>query len=178
MTQILYYTFTPFLDRIYTIASTNSALAYISPDDGDLTPLSYYFKNYDLVDVSELEASNAEENLSLIKQARQQLEEYETGQREKFDLPLDLSHGTPFQQAVWNCLLSIPYGQTTTYGDIAQHINNPKAVRAVGGAIGKNPISIIVPCHRIIGKDGSLTGYSGGLDVKTKLLTIENIQLL
>ncbi|WP_035512590.1 methylated-DNA--[protein]-cysteine S-methyltransferase [Halalkalibacillus halophilus] len=82
--------------------------------------------------------------------------------------------GTPFQIDVWQALVSIPYGETSTYGDIAREISRPKAVRAVGGAINKNPLSILVPCHRVIGKDGSLTGYAGGLDKKTNLLKIEN----
>ena len=82
-------------------------------------------------------------------------------------------HGTPFQVAVWKALCDIPYGQTKSYSDIAHHIQNPASVRAVGAAIGANPILITVPCHRVIGKNGALTGYRGGLDMKTKLLQLE-----
>ncbi len=102
-----------------------------------------------------------------------QLAEYFQGKRQAFDVPLDLAWGTPFQRAVWQALQDIPYGQTRTYGDIARHIDNPKAVRAVGAAIGQNPHSIVVPCHRVVGANGSLTGFAGGLDRKTYLLALE-----
>mgnify|MGYP000179529133 CR=1 FL=1 len=102
----------------------------------------------------------------------QQIEEYLNGQRKIFDIPLDLC-GTDFQMAVWQALLKIPYGTTKSYSDIAKEIGRPKAVRAVGGAIGANPVPIVVPCHRVIGKDGSLTGFAGGLDIKQQLLKIE-----
>ncbi|XJS10701.1 methylated-DNA--[protein]-cysteine S-methyltransferase [Aerococcaceae bacterium WGS1372] len=173
MTGILYYTFVSFLNRTYTLIATEKGLAYVGPDDKNFSSLSYYFKDYKLIEANGMDNNQTH----WLKQAKEQLEEYMHGEREVFDLPLDLNHGTSFQQAVWNQLLKVPYGQTTTYGDIAQQINNPKAVRAVGGAVGKNPISIIVPCHRIIGKNGSLTGYSGGLDIKTQLLMIEQIHL-
>ncbi len=99
-----------------------------------------------------------------------QLREYFDGQRQSFDLPLQPAWGTPFQRAVWQALQRIPYGRTSTYGDIARNIGNPKAVRAVGAAIGQNPHSIIVPCHRVMGANGSLTGFAGGLDRKQHLL--------
>ena len=102
-----------------------------------------------------------------------QLTEYFAGQRRDFDLALDLSGGTVFQQAVWQALLSIASGQTRSYGRISQNMGNAAAVRAVGAAVGRNPISIIVPCHRVLGADGSLTGYAGGLDRKTALLKLE-----
>lgn len=98
---------------------------------------------------------------------------YFAGDTTPWTLPLDMSAGTAFQQSVWQALLKIPRGQCSTYGQISQDIGNPTAVRAVGGAIGHNPIGIIVPCHRVIGKDGSLTGYAGGLGRKTKLLDLE-----
>lgn len=91
------------------------------------------------------------------------------------ELPLDLSHGTPFQQAVWQALLSIPWGGSVSYGAIAATINHPAASRAVGAAVGRNPISILVPCHRVLGKDGSLTGYAGGLERKVALLRMEGV---
>ena len=110
----------------------------------------------------------------LIKTAAQ-LSEYFDGQRSDFDLPLDLSGGTEFQQAVWQALLEISNGHTTSYSSISNILGNPKAVRAVGAAIGRNPISIIVPCHRVIGTGGRLTGYAGGLDRKTALLRLEGV---
>ena len=109
----------------------------------------------------------------LFLQTAKELDEYFAGQRLTFTVPLDLGYGTAFQQQVWQRLLQIAPGQTTTYGAISQQIGNPKAMRAVGGAVGRNPIGIIVPCHRVIGSDGSLTGYTGGLDRKVALLTLE-----
>jgi len=108
----------------------------------------------------------------VLAQARTQLAEYFAGQRTRFDLPLD-PRGTSFQQAVWRALLAVPFGDTSTYGEIAATIRKPSAVRAVGAAVGANPIGIVVPCHRIIGRDGSLTGYAGGLERKAKLLALE-----
>jgi methylated-DNA-[protein]-cysteine S-methyltransferase len=105
--------------------------------------------------------------------AAQQLHEYFSGQRQSFDLPLQPAWGTPFQHAVWQALQRIPYGRTSTYGDIARDIGNPNALRAVGAAIGQNPHTIVVPCHRVVGANGSLTGFAGGLDRKTFLLTHE-----
>lgn len=105
--------------------------------------------------------------------AAQQLQAYFLGHRQSFDLPLQPAWGTPFQRAVWQALQRIPYGLTSTYGDIARGIGNPKAVRAVGAAIGQNPHSIIVPCHRVLGANGSLTGFAGGLDRKKYLLAFE-----
>ena len=104
----------------------------------------------------------------------QQLAEYFAGNRSEFDLKLDLSNGTPFNQSVWNALLAVPYGRTTTYLKIAEGIDNPKAVRAVGLANKHNPIAIIVPCHRCIASNGDLQGYFYGLDVKRQLLELEN----
>jgi methylated-DNA-[protein]-cysteine S-methyltransferase len=104
--------------------------------------------------------------------ARQQLEEYFAGERKDFDLPLHLS-GTDFQVQVLEELQRIPYGETTSYGDIAKRIGRPKAMRAVGAANGRNPIPIIVPCHRVIGSSGDLTGFGGGLDTKEALLRLE-----
>jgi len=110
---------------------------------------------------------------ALLVQARQQLDEYFHAGRQSFDLPLDLSAGTPFQQAVWRALQAIPYGQTCSYRDLAVKLENPAAVRAVGAANGKNPLSIILPCHRVIAVSGALTGYAGGLKNKQNLLKFE-----
>ena len=107
--------------------------------------------------------------------AKRQLSDYFDGKLQSFDLPLD-AQGTKFQQDVWRALAQIPYGETCSYADIAQRLHNPKAVRAVGAANGKNPISIVVPCHRVIGASGKLTGYAGGLERKSWLLTLEQKQ--
>jgi methylated-DNA-[protein]-cysteine S-methyltransferase len=108
-----------------------------------------------------------------FKEVLLQLTEYFAGKRQDFDLRLS-PEGTAFQKRVWQELQKIPFGQTACYGDIAERIGNPKASRAVGMANGKNPLPIIVPCHRVIGKDGSLTGFGGGLEVKKQLLKLEN----
>lgn len=101
-----------------------------------------------------------------------QLHEYLEAQRRTFDVPLDL-RGTSFQQAVWDRLLHIPYGETRSYAEVAASIGRPTALRAVGRAVGANPVSIVIPCHRVIGKDGSLVGYGGGLPLKERLLALE-----
>lgn len=107
---------------------------------------------------------------------KQQLIEYFAGQRTDFDVKLD-AQGTDFQKEVWQCLSNITFGQTKTYQDIAKVVNRPKGSQAVGGANGRNPISIIVPCHRVIGKNGSLTGYAGGLERKLWLLAHEGVAI-
>ena len=109
----------------------------------------------------------------VLQQTAQQLTQYFAGRRQVFELPFDLSGGTAFQQAVWQALLGINPGATCSYGSISKTIGNAAAVRAVGAAVGRNPISIIVPCHRVLGADGSMTGYAGGLDRKTALLKLE-----
>ncbi len=109
-----------------------------------------------------------------LKNAYQQLSEYFAGERQNFDLKIDWSGATKFNQQVWGELLKIPYGHTTTYSAIAETLNNPKAVRAVGLANKYNPIAIIVPCHRVIAKSGDLQGYFYGLDMKRALLELEN----
>ena len=107
----------------------------------------------------------------LVETARQ-LGEYFAGRRKTFALPLDPA-GTPFQRKVWKALLTIPFGETRSYAQIARQIGSPAAVRAVGAANGRNPISIVTPCHRVIGATGKLTGFAGGLDVKARLLALE-----
>lgn len=111
----------------------------------------------------------------LLLQAQQQLQAYFAGQRRRFDLPLDLSFGTAFQQAVWRALLALPFGSHTSYGALSAQLGNPKAVRAVGAAVGRNPLIIVVPCHRVLGADGSLTGFAAGLPRKQALLQLEQI---
>ena len=113
-----------------------------------------------------------EKEMKILLKAIHQLEEYLEGKRKTFSILLDVA-GTDFQKSVWNELSKIPYGETRSYKEIACNLKNEKAVRAVGTANGRNPISIIVPCHRVIGSNGTLTGYAGGLKIKSKLLHLE-----
>jgi len=108
----------------------------------------------------------------LLQKAARQLDDYFAARRSVFDLDLDL-RGTPFQQAVWRALQALPFGSTTSYGAIAKVLDNPNAVRAAGTAIGRNPVSIVVPCHRVVGNSGALSGYAGGLERKHYLLALE-----
>jgi len=120
-----------------------------------------------------LNAEYLEQDDEVLQQTRQQLDEYLSAQRKAFDIPL-LTVGTDFQKSVWQALLEIPYGKTSSYLALSKHIDNEKAVRAVANANGANAISIVIPCHRIIGSNGELVGYAGGLPVKKKLLDLEN----
>lgn len=113
----------------------------------------------------------------VLLQTEQQLLEYFAGERRVFELPLDFN-GTEFQKKVWAALLTIPFGETRSYAEIARQVGSPQAVRAVGAANGRNPISIIAPCHRVIGSNGKLTGFAGGLEVKAFLLRLETPPLL
>jgi methylated-DNA-[protein]-cysteine S-methyltransferase len=116
------------------------------------------------------------ESTPALSEPIRQLRAYFAGELEAFDLPL-APEGTPFQQKVWDELCKIPYGQTISYGELARRIGNPNASRAVGLANGSNPIPVVIPCHRVIGADGKLTGYGGGLPIKEKLLALERRQL-
>lgn len=120
----------------------------------------------------ELAAPRRDDDPLLAETARQ-LAQYFAGERSAFDLPLDLQ-GTPFQQSVWQALRRIPAGRTSSYGALAQALGAPSAVRAVGAAVGRNPASLVVPCHRVLGRDGSLTGYAGGVERKRALLALES----
>lgn len=111
----------------------------------------------------------------VLVEAIAQLRAYFAGERTSFDLPLDLQHGTAFQQSVWQALLAIPRGGTTSYAELGRRIGKPEAARAVGAAVGRNPVSIVVPCHRVLGTGGGLTGYAGGLERKTALLQLEGV---
>ena len=112
---------------------------------------------------------------SVLDQTERQLSEYFAGKRRSFTVPLDL-RGTLFQRNVWEALLAIPFGETRSYGELARLLGNPRAARAVGAATGKNPVSIVVPCHRVIGAAGEPTGFAGGLDAKISLLALERKQ--
>lgn len=112
-------------------------------------------------------------NHPLLVDTERQLTEFFAGTRREFSLKLDAT-GTEFQKEVWMALATIPFGETRSYAQVARHVGRPKAVRAVGAAIGRNPVSIIVPCHRVIGSDGALTGFAGGLEIKAFLLKVES----
>jgi methylated-DNA-[protein]-cysteine S-methyltransferase len=111
----------------------------------------------------------------VLREAVAQLTAYYAGERIGFELPLDLRFGTPFQQSVWAALQAIPRGGTTSYAAIARQLGRPQAARAIGAAVGRNPVSIVVPCHRVLGTGGALTGYAGGLERKTALLRLEGV---
>lgn len=114
----------------------------------------------------------------LLALVAEQLRDYAGRRSEKFDVPLDMTAGSPFQQEVWAALRDIPYGETTTYGAVASAVGRPGRARAVGAAVGANPVGIIVPCHRVIGVSGALTGFAGGLDRKAALLAHEGVTAL
>lgn len=114
---------------------------------------------------------------TLLTKAHNQLTEYFSGVRTTFNLPIRYSHGTPFQHSVWNALRDIPYGETRSYEDIAVAIGNPKAVRAIGQANTRNPVLLLVPCHRVINKNGTIGGFGCGVEVKRKLLQLEGLEI-
>ena len=147
-----------------TLAATDEGLAGL-----------WFDQQRHLPDMSDWQTDDIDNPHPVLRAAAAQLQDYFAGTRAHFDLPLDLSHGTVFQQAVWQALREIPAGATTSYGALSRHVGSPSAVRAVGAAVGRNPISVIVPCHRVLGVNGSLTGYAGGLDRKTALLALERV---
>ena len=140
----------------------------LAEEDGKLTHLLFVSHNT----LEDLGLEAVEKETPLLKKTKKQLKEYFAGKRKEFDLPLAPS-GTAFQMKCWEGLRTIPYGETRTYRDIAAYAGNPKAVRAAGGANHNNPISVIVPCHRVVGSTGSLTGFGGGLEAKAYLLNLE-----
>ncbi|MBT2692643.1 methylated-DNA--[protein]-cysteine S-methyltransferase [Bacillus sp. ISL-55] len=149
-------------NEIY-IAATDKGLAYVgSPEEA-----------YEHM-VKRFPAEVFEKNEEALKPYRDELTEYLEGKLVEFTLPVDVK-GTPFQEAIWGTLREIPYGETCTYSDIAGKIGKPAAVRAVGTAIGANPVLITVPCHRVIGKNGAITGYRGGIAMKQHLLELEKV---
>jgi methylated-DNA-[protein]-cysteine S-methyltransferase len=151
-----------------TIESPVGALKLVASDKG-LAAILWEHDDPKRVRLGEL----AEDPVHpILVQAEQQLGEYFAGKRIAFSIKLDMV-GTEFQKKVWEALLTIPFGETRTYADIAKQVGSPSAFRAVGAANGRNPVSIVAPCHRAIGSDGSLTGFAGGLDTKQFLLTLE-----
>lgn len=144
--------------NIKLLADENALVAVLwEIDDEDRIKLNQYTQN---------------NNHPILLETERQLNEYFENKRTKFDLPINLI-GTDFQKRVWELLLTIPFGKTKTYGDMARQLGDPKTVRAVGGALHRNPISIIVPCHRVIGASGGLVGFAGGLNNKALLLNLE-----
>ncbi|MCF2937766.1 methylated-DNA--[protein]-cysteine S-methyltransferase [Paenibacillus alkaliterrae] len=152
--------------RMY-VAATSQGLCYVGSQNKPFAELAEWGQN-------RFPGSDWIQNDEQLQPYEAELIEYLQGKRQNFTVPFDF-RGTTFQLAVWNALCRIPYGQTQSYSDIAEHVQRPSAVRAVGAAIGANPVLITVPCHRVIGKNGSLTGYRGGLDMKTKLLRLEQV---
>lgn len=137
--------------------------------NGKLSAILWECERANRVRLGELHEAN---HNPVLLETKRQLHEYFAGSRHRFELELDFT-GTDFQKSVWQALLTIPFGKTRSYSQIAQQIGNPKAVRAVGAANGRNPISIIAPCHRVIGASGGLTGFAGGLEAKQYLLALE-----
>ena len=153
----------------YEIYETDIGEVFIAQDEDAITDLCMMEEGIDLTGAQRMETP-------LLKKAAEMLREYLAGKRDEFDgLPLN-PKGTEFQKKVWRALLEIPYGETISYKQLAQAIDNPLAVRAVGGANGKNPIFIVIPCHRVIGADGSLAGFAYGTELKKKLLRIEKAE--
>lgn len=158
---------------IYTLLDTPLGKLALASDGKHLTGIRFPRRDGRLAVERAWQRDDA---LPVLVRARAQLAEYFFGKRTRFDLPLR-PEGTAFQQAVWRALLKVPFGETSTYGALAATIGRPGAARAVGAAVGANPIAVVVPCHRIIGADGTLTGYAGGLARKTKLLALEAARL-
>jgi methylated-DNA-[protein]-cysteine S-methyltransferase len=165
-----------------TISTTIGELTLVADENGAITGVEFGAREAaangasdtagDRAGETAASAATNPEATAALEAAAAQLREYLAGERTDFDLPLR-PQGNEFELAVWAELLQIPYGETTSYGEIARRIGHPGAARAVGRANGRNPIAIVVPCHRVIGSDGSLTGYGGGLDLKRALLTLE-----
>ena len=153
----------------YTLMPSPVGQLTLVARDGKLSAILWETERANRVRLGELHEAN---DSPVLLEAQRQLQEYFAGTRNQFTLELDFT-GTDFQKQVWQALLTIPFGETRSYSQIAQQIGNPKAVRAVGAANGRNPISIIAPCHRVIGASGELTGFAGGLQAKQYLLALE-----
>lgn len=153
----------------YTLMPSPVGQLTLVARNGKLSAVLWENERANRVRLGEMREAN---DSAVLLEAERQLREYFTGTRNRFDLELDFA-GTDFQKQVWQALLTIPFGQTRSYSQIAMQIGNPKAVRAVGAANGRNPISIIAPCHRVIGASGGLTGFAGGLEAKQYLLALE-----
>ncbi len=161
----LYWSLLKFKDWQLYIASTSKGLVFVGSQNKPFEELVEWAKK-------RFPGSTLVEDDEMLAPYVVEITQYLEGKRKTFTVPFEYV-GTPFQQAVWDALCEIPYGQTKSYSDIANAINKPAAVRAVGAAIGANPVLLTVPCHRVTGKNGSLTGYRGGLEMKTLLLDLE-----
>ncbi|WP_346839359.1 methylated-DNA--[protein]-cysteine S-methyltransferase [Microbulbifer sp. SAOS-129_SWC] len=157
----------------YEIYSTRFGDIGIAADERALVALEFQREDHALRIAPEWQRGAT----ALTDAAAQQLQQYFAGERRQFDLPL-APPGTDFQRRVWDALLQIPYGETRSYREQAAALGNLKAIRAVARANGANPIAVVIPCHRVIGADGSLTGYAGGLDMKARLLTLEGARFV
>jgi len=165
--ETVYFTLFNYKEWSMVIAATENGLCYVGSQNEPIEELGKWVNKK----MSRVILTESKEKLDPFAN---ELMKYIDGDKNEFTQTFDL-RGTSFQIDVWNTLCTIPYGKTVCYSDIAKKVGNPKAVRAVGTAIGANPIAIIIPCHRVLGKDGSLTGYSGGLPVKERLLQLEGI---
>ncbi len=154
-----------------TMGSPVGTLTLVATDEG----LAGILWENDWPNRVQLRLEVRDDSHPVLLETERQLNEYFSGQRTQFVLKLDVD-GTPFQRKVWDALRTIPFGETRSYGDIAKQIGNPGAMRAVGAANGRNPVSIVVPCHRVIGSTGKLTGFGGGLDAKGFLLNLEGLK--
>lgn len=163
--SLFYWTLYTYKDWSFYIAASEKGLSYVGSQQKSFEEMSDWFNH-------RFPGCEWVRDDEMMDPYVKELTEYLQGIRQTFNIPFDF-RGTPFQLAVWKALCEIPYGQTWSYSDIATHIQKPAAVRAVGAAIGANPVLITVPCHRVIGKNGTLTGYRGGLDMKTQLLQLE-----
>lgn len=163
--KTIYWSNLSYEDWNLYIAATEEGLCFVGSQNQPFEELEAWantrYPGYDLIRDDEK-----------LRPYIEELVQYLQGKLEQFSIPFSYQ-GTPFQEAIWKALCDIPYGQTCSYSDIARYIQKPAAVRAVGAAIGANPILITIPCHRVIGKNGSLTGYRGGIEMKTKLLELE-----
>ena len=153
-----------------TMGSPVGTLTLVATDDG----LAGILWENDWPNRTPMRVGARDDTHPVLIETERQLTEYFSGRRKEFALELDVE-GTPFQRLVWNALRTIPFGETRSYGDIAKQIGNPAAMRAVGAANGRNPVSIVVPCHRVIGSTGKLTGFGGGLEAKAQLLALEGV---
>jgi methylated-DNA-[protein]-cysteine S-methyltransferase len=163
--ETIYWSLLTHEDWNLYIAATSKGLCYVGSQNKPFDELSFWAG-------TRFPGSPLVEDDAVLQPYAKELVEYLQGERTSFTVPFDF-RGTSFQMAVWNALCEIPYGETQSYSDIANSIQKPASVRAVGAAIGANPILVTVPCHRVIGKNGALTGYRGGLDMKVKLLQLE-----
>jgi methylated-DNA-[protein]-cysteine S-methyltransferase len=154
-----------------TMGSPVGTLTLVATDEG----LAGILWEKDWPNRTPLDIGARADSHPVLIETERQLGEYFAGRRKEFALTLDVE-GTPFQRTVWSALRTIPFGETRSYGDIARQIGNPDAVRAVGAANGRNPVSIVVPCHRVIGSTGKLTGFGGGLEAKAQLLALEGLR--